>query len=113
MWCFLRLQADADDIEGRDCCMLVRMEGFKLWRTPCWTRLADAVQFMQQAPNNYLPRRDVRILPDTAESIFCERDTSSAPWLTSTSSARWVAVAMSAARCSNGLCYLESKRGMQ
>lgn len=112
LWCSLRLQANADNIEGRDCSMLAG-SWKKLWRTPCWAQLAVTVQFMQQTPNNYLPRRDVRILPDTAESILCESDTSSAPWMTSTSSARWVAVAMSTAWCSSGLCYLESKRGVQ
>lgn len=52
------------------------------------------------------------MLPDTAESIFCESDTSSAPWMTSTSSARWVAVAIVAAICCGGPGYLESIRGV-
>lgn len=59
----------------------------------------------------YVPSNDVRILPDTAESIFWGSVTSSAPWMTSTSSARWVAVAIVATDAAAGwLPRVETRR---
>jgi hypothetical protein len=43
-----------------------------------------------------VPNRDVKMLPDTADSIFCGSDTSLIPALWSASSALCVAVAISA-----------------
>jgi len=43
----------------------------------------------------YTPNNEVRMLPDTADNIFCPSDTSPRPALWSASSARCVAVAIS------------------
>lgn len=58
----------------------------------------------------YIPNSDVRTLPDTADSIFCEIVTSPMPAVASASSALCVAVAMS---WDWALIYLEGVRGVQ
>lgn len=57
----------------------------------------------------YTPNREVRMLPDTADSIFCGSDTSPRPAFCSASSALCVAVAMFALLQERG--YITSNKG--